>query len=341
MEMAQRLGRRLRHVHLTDGPGSAKDEHLVPGRGAMDAAVVFSGTWVRRASTATSSSRSTPARQAPAWSARPTCVSPWRLLGSTSSCLCGHRATSSPSMNNLVEIQGLTVDRGKHRVLDGLDLTIEQGGVTGLLGLSGCGKSTLMRSLVGVQVLTSGSVRIDGIESGSQELRHRIGDRPDAGAQRLRRPYGPSTRTSPSSPGCSVATRPPSRRPSNGSTWVRKPTRSSAGSAAASCRARASPSRCSGPPTCSCSTSRRSASTRCFAASCGPCSTAWRRPAPAVFVSSHVMDEADRCARLLMREGRVIADGTPERIREQTGTADIESAFLALVDGAADEGNPS
>ncbi len=36
--MAERLGDRLRHVHLTDGSGSAKDEHLVPGRGAMDAA---------------------------------------------------------------------------------------------------------------------------------------------------------------------------------------------------------------------------------------------------------------------------------------------------------------
>jgi sugar phosphate isomerase/epimerase len=36
--MAPRLGERLRHIHLTDGTGSAKDEHLVPGRGAMDAA---------------------------------------------------------------------------------------------------------------------------------------------------------------------------------------------------------------------------------------------------------------------------------------------------------------
>ncbi len=31
--MATRLGKRLRHVHMTDGSGSAKDEHLVPGRG--------------------------------------------------------------------------------------------------------------------------------------------------------------------------------------------------------------------------------------------------------------------------------------------------------------------
>lgn len=37
IEMAERLGRRLRHVHLTDGTGSAKDEHLVPGRGVMGA----------------------------------------------------------------------------------------------------------------------------------------------------------------------------------------------------------------------------------------------------------------------------------------------------------------
>jgi sugar phosphate isomerase/epimerase len=38
IEMAVRMGSRLRHVHLTDGSGSAKDEHLVPGRGVMDAA---------------------------------------------------------------------------------------------------------------------------------------------------------------------------------------------------------------------------------------------------------------------------------------------------------------
>ena len=36
--MAERLGGRLRHIHLTDGTGSARDEHLVPGRGEMAAA---------------------------------------------------------------------------------------------------------------------------------------------------------------------------------------------------------------------------------------------------------------------------------------------------------------
>jgi len=37
VEMAERMGDRLRHIHLTDGTGSAKDEHLVPGRGVMQA----------------------------------------------------------------------------------------------------------------------------------------------------------------------------------------------------------------------------------------------------------------------------------------------------------------
>ena len=41
IEMADRLGSRLRHVHLTDGSGSAKDEHLVPGRGSQPCAEVL------------------------------------------------------------------------------------------------------------------------------------------------------------------------------------------------------------------------------------------------------------------------------------------------------------
>ncbi len=43
IEMAERMGDSLRHIHLTDGSGSAKDEHLVPGRGVMNAAEFLSG----------------------------------------------------------------------------------------------------------------------------------------------------------------------------------------------------------------------------------------------------------------------------------------------------------
>src|SRR4029078_5043050 len=78
-------------------------------------------------------------------------------------------------VNNMVEVRDLVVERGGRPVLHGLGLTIEQGSVTGLLGPSGCGKSTLMRALVGVQMLTSGGVTIDGLEAGSSALRSRIG----------------------------------------------------------------------------------------------------------------------------------------------------------------------
>jgi ABC-2 type transport system ATP-binding protein len=55
-----------------------------------------------------------------------------------------------------------------------------------------------------------------------------------------------------------------------------------------------------------------------------------------VLVSSHVMDEAARCDRLvLLRGGAVLADGTLSELLARTGTTDAEAAFLALVDEAA------
>jgi ABC-2 type transport system ATP-binding protein len=50
-----------------------------------------------------------------------------------------------------------------------------------------------------------------------------------------------------------------------------------------------------------------------------------------ILLSSHVMDEADRCDELLLiRAGRVIARGSGAQIREQAGTPDLEAAFLRL-----------
>ena len=55
-----------------------------------------------------------------------------------------------------------------------------------------------------------------------------------------------------------------------------------------------------------------------------------------VIVSSHVMDEAERCDRLLlMREGRLLFEESPQVLKERTGIDDIESAFLTLVEAAA------
>ncbi|RSD27215.1 ABC transporter ATP-binding protein [Mesobacillus subterraneus] len=49
-----------------------------------------------------------------------------------------------------------------------------------------------------------------------------------------------------------------------------------------------------------------------------------------LIVTTHVMDEAEKCDRLgLIREGRLIAVGTPEELKTQTGSSTVEEAFLA------------
>jgi ABC-2 type transport system ATP-binding protein len=53
-------------------------------------------------------------------------------------------------------------------------LTVEAGSVTGLLGPSGCGKTTLMRTIVGVQIVEEGEVRVLGEPAGSPKLRPRV-----------------------------------------------------------------------------------------------------------------------------------------------------------------------
>ncbi|HSD03436.1 MAG TPA: hypothetical protein VLB81_13745, partial [Gaiellales bacterium] len=54
-----------------------------------------------------------------------------------------------------------------------------------------------------------------------------------------------------------------------------------------------------------------------------------------LLVSSHVMDEADRCDQiLLMRDGSILATGTPQELRDDTGADDLDAAFLTLIDRA-------
>jgi ABC-2 type transport system ATP-binding protein len=51
-----------------------------------------------------------------------------------------------------------------------------------------------------------------------------------------------------------------------------------------------------------------------------------------LLVSSHVMDEADRCGDLLlMRDGHLLAHITPDRLREETGCTSLEEAFLSII----------
>jgi ABC-2 type transport system ATP-binding protein len=78
-------------------------------------------------------------------------------------------------MVNSIEIEGLDVVRGGRPALTGISLRVAEGTVTGLLGPSGSGKSTLIRAIVGVQKITSGSVRVLGVPAGSSSLRANVG----------------------------------------------------------------------------------------------------------------------------------------------------------------------
>ncbi|MGZ4402065.1 MAG: ABC transporter ATP-binding protein [Gaiellaceae bacterium] len=79
------------------------------------------------------------------------------------------------SSSAAIVVSGLTVARGGRPVLSWLTLAIRSGTVTGLLGPSGCGKSTLLRSIVGVQIVASGTVSVLGEPAGSAPLRRRVG----------------------------------------------------------------------------------------------------------------------------------------------------------------------
>jgi ABC-2 type transport system ATP-binding protein len=74
-----------------------------------------------------------------------------------------------------ISIEGLRVVRGGNEVLPEISLEVEPGSITGLLGPSGSGKTTLMRAIVGVQIVAAGEVIVLGETAGSSTLRSRVG----------------------------------------------------------------------------------------------------------------------------------------------------------------------
>lgn len=236
-------------------------------------------------------------------------------------------------VNNAVEVRDLHVVRGTHTVLEHLDLTIG-GGVTGLLGPSGCGKSTLMRCLVGVQQIHGGTVTVFGEPAGGASLRDQVGYVTQAVsvyddltvAENLRffaRVLG--------------ADRDAVDRAVE-AVDLQNYRDDVVGRLSGGQRSRASLAVALlgrpdllvlDEPTVGLDPVLREDLWRLFhqIADAGA----------AVFVSSHVMDEAERCDRLLlMREGRILADGSPTEIKQRAGVDDVEAAFLALVRKDAD-----
>jgi len=78
-------------------------------------------------------------------------------------------------MSPAISVRRLRVVRGGREVLHEIDLDVERGVVTGLLGPSGSGKTTLMRSIVGSQIVAGGGVAVLDRPAGAEELRWNVG----------------------------------------------------------------------------------------------------------------------------------------------------------------------
>jgi ABC-2 type transport system ATP-binding protein len=234
-----------------------------------------------------------------------------------------------------VVVDRLRVFRGSREVLPGISLTVPRGQVVGLLGPNGGGKTTLLRSIVGVQIITGGTVTVLGEPAGSPGLRSRVGYvTQDASV------YADLTVRANLTYFAALA----GARPAEVGRVVE------AVDLSADIDTRVN--RLSG--------GQRSRVSLAAALVGSPellvldeptvgLDPVLRRDLWALFrrladggttllVSSHVMDEATRCDRLLLlREGRLLADDSPEGLLARTGAPDAEQAFFTLIetDGAA------
>lgn len=74
-----------------------------------------------------------------------------------------------------MHVRDLFVVRSHQMVIDDVSFDVAAGSLVGLLGPSGSGKTTLMRSLLGLQIIERGDVQLLGENAGSPALRHRVG----------------------------------------------------------------------------------------------------------------------------------------------------------------------
>jgi ABC-2 type transport system ATP-binding protein len=235
-------------------------------------------------------------------------------------------------VNSAVEAHDLRVRRGDREVLHGLDLSVPAGHVTGLLGPSGCGKTTLMRVVVGVQAHVTGSVTVLGAPAGSAALRSRIGYVTQAAS--VYDDLTVSENLTFFARVLGVGRDEVDRCLSAVDLAEQASSVVHALSGGQRSRVSLAVALLGSPdllvldePTVGLDPVLREDLWRTF--------HRLADDGAAVLVSSHVMDEAERCDRLLlMRDGVFLADGTPSEIKEKAGVDDIEQAFLAIVRGA-------
>jgi ABC-2 type transport system ATP-binding protein len=232
-------------------------------------------------------------------------------------------------MDSAVTVTDLVVERGRRQVLKGLSFAVPPGQVTGLLGPSGSGKTTLMRAIVGVQVVRSGDVTVLGEAAGSPDLRRRVGYVTQApsvygdltvrdNVRYFASLYGMSAREADAAIADVGLTDAAGQLVNDLSGGQR-------GRASLACALVGAPEvLVLDEPTVGLDPVLRVELWGRFHALADGGTT--------LIVSSHVMDEAGRCDRLLLlRDGELIADSTPAQLRADGRSQDLEEAFLNVV----------
>ncbi len=229
-----------------------------------------------------------------------------------------------------VEAVGLHKHFGQIHAVDGIDMALPPGRIYGLLGPNGSGKTTLIRLLMGLATATSGKARVLGVDMPSRSNLARIGYMTQSDGiypelsvweniSFFANLYGLSDRA----------------RMTETLALVELDTRL-------------------GTPALDLSGGMRRRLSMACALVHKPSVVFLDEPTVGVdpalrvqfwthfhelaaqgatlLVSSHVMDEADRCDELLfIREGKVLAQGAPNELRKRAGTTELEAAFLKFA----------
>jgi ABC-2 type transport system ATP-binding protein len=242
-----------------------------------------------------------------------------------------------------IRVSRLRVVRAGRVVLPGLTLDVPRGQVVGLLGPSGCGKTTLMRSIVGVQVVAGGEIEVLGRPAGHPDLRHRVGYLTQSPSVYADLTVKENLQYFAAVVGVSRAE-------------LKAELARVVGLVDLTARLSSRVAGLSGGEVCRVSLAVALLGTPELLVLDEPTvglDPVLRRDLWAIFhrlagegvtllVSSHVMDEASRCDRLLlMRNGELLADDTPDRLLAATGVGDVEAAFLALVEQNGDAADPA
>jgi len=233
---------------------------------------------------------------------------------------------------NAITAQKLIVQKGKTEILHGLDMTIQAGTITGLIGPSGSGKTTLMRAIVGVQVYKGELKVLDG-PAGKASLRSRIGYVTQSPAvyddltvqQNIRyfaRVAGVRVRDADA-----VITRVQLDGKQN--QLVRSLSGGQRALVSLAVALLGNPDvLILDEPTVGLDPILRNELWKQFAE--------LAKQGKTLLVSSHVMDEAERCDELvLIRDGNLLWNDSRQKLLEQTKTSSVGDAFVAMIGGVA------